>query len=468
MGNSTEQRIDSKTEETKKEESKVDEKLQNDAKTDSKADSESKSLVTAQKTIDERFGPLTIEQRESMDQNEAAIYDRISEAQDLKQLDNAVNFEKVDSSADRSLSKEELAAAVNNEAIDAQSRRAAALILSNYDSIKAMSSDDAAGVTDDDIEAFANCRMAQASFLRGISGIDRDGDGNATFEEINNAAWDKNLNPIDRAIADYLNRNGSISANVADQDKWNSAGDTGVTQNDLNFEAEESNTKVGYTELECREALGQFPELKKAGITPADLKALIDNEVSKRDYVDSIQDGSPEFLNRWLDSTVGPAQIKQSMIDKIKADNPNLANLDAKDPANAPVFAAAVLNEKIKMLNDKGFEKEEERLNNKIASMNEEFEKNWEKPDPQDNEPRYLDRKADYDDAQKALEKEIEPLDKCSKRAREIQDNWNSNDPQRMRVALLKSYNPYAANKDHMDKIQSFVDTRPVVQTNVA
>jgi hypothetical protein len=166
MGNSTEQRIDSKTEETKKEESKVDEKLQNDAKTDSKADSESKSLVTAQKTIDERFGPLTIEQRESMDQNEAAIYDRISEAQDLKQLDNAVNFEKVDSSADRSLSKEELAAAVNNEAIDAQSRRAAALILSNYDSIKAMSSDDAAGVTDDDIEAFANCRMAQARYQR--------------------------------------------------------------------------------------------------------------------------------------------------------------------------------------------------------------------------------------------------------------------------------------------------------------
>ncbi len=85
--------------------------------------------------------------------------------------------------------------------------------------------------------------MAQASSLRGIGGIDRDGDGNATFDEISNAARDRSLNPVDRAVADYLDRHSGISSNVADQDKWNSARDTGVTQNDLNFEADSSKSE---------------------------------------------------------------------------------------------------------------------------------------------------------------------------------------------------------------------------------
>ncbi len=94
MGNSTEQINDSKTEETKKEDSKVEQKFQSDSQTNSSKDSEPKSLNAAQKTVDERFGALTIEQRQSMDSKDAAIYDRISEARDLQNLGNVVNFEK--------------------------------------------------------------------------------------------------------------------------------------------------------------------------------------------------------------------------------------------------------------------------------------------------------------------------------------------------------------------------------------
>ncbi len=61
-------------------------------------------------------------------------------------------------------------------------------------------------------------------------------------------------------------------------------------------------------------------------------------------------------------------------------------------------------------------------FNEKINKLNDEFARDYERPDPEDNEPRYLDRQADYREAENAKNERLLPIANCAERAKEIQE----------------------------------------------
>lgn len=391
------------------------EKMCEESRQNNEKDLTRDSRVTSQQTVNKQFdqnNPFTIE-----DVKAKQISDRVQQAQEYLALSR--NLSQADSDGDGTLSKDELRVFSNDANADMNARRGAQSVLDRYDRVAALDRDthywESANVSASDLGKLSTERMIEAGQIRGLQAFDKDGDGTATRDELYDAA-NNSQTEEDRKIAYVLYGRDDLSHNVADEN-WGSGNDRGITQRDLDFEVKTFKSEASYDNLECTEALNSFPSLKNSGMRPEDLKSIIDNENRKRGVDDWFQDnvGQP-----WGDPTVGEAQIKKSTIAQLKKDYPQVAELDEYDPKNAPMFAAAYLAN------------QRERL---IAG--------------------------EYGSGEAVFRSQGK--NGLADRYRDMQQDWNSNDPERMRRALIQSYNPGSPNADHYDVIVSQSNSRPVI-----
>lgn len=389
----------------------------NDNNQTNQKDQKSDETTAAQQTVKNQFdkdNPVVIAE----DGKAKQIADRVQQAVEYSALSDSLS--SADTDGNRNLSKDELIALSTSSDADPNARRGAQNVLDRYDTVANFDKGSEYHVTENvgyqDLEILARERLLEAAQIRGLHGLDKDGDGKATADELVDAALNSQSKE-DREIAYALYGRVVITPDVLPDENSPPAPERGITQNDLDFRVEKFKENARYDNLECTEALNAFPELKKSGLRPEDIKSIIDNENRKRGFEDWFQDniGQP-----WGDPTVGEAQIKKSTIALLKRDYPQVAELDEYDPNNGPIFMAAFLDHQCKQLNAGSFGEleNEHRANGKSG---------------------------------------------LADRVRDMQQDWNSKDSECMRRGLIQSVNPGSPNAEHYTVIVDQSNSRPAI-----